>query len=440
MKLSLNKNLMDYVILIMMVLQVFVLEFFGLGPIVIKFNVVLIVLRILYAFKEKEIQLYKNRERKYFVLFGLIFVFFALSSLFSAELSLGNIKSNFLTFLYPLLYAYYIRFICVNRSHIMHDCFEKGLPLFNGLLLLNFVVLYIQILFPYSINAIRNIPEVTYYPDLISGLFEYCSVHLVNIFFIFVLMMNYEYTKVMKNKTHKKYMYIYMLFLLANEIIISTQNDNKMFFPVFLVVILCRYIYDQSHQTKFDYKKVLYFIGALIGVVALVYFVVPPFRHYVDESIFGLFQRVLDMKNNTEGSAERVAIFFFALSQPSTWLFGKGFGTSYIYASGFLGFPHFGQSDLGSLLVLGGMAFTFVVISYYAMIVLDITSSKSKNKVINFFNFAFLVSCMILFTQMISRTNLIVVFMLLMLTYKFVNKNEITENKYVNAIFNKLKL
>ena len=410
-----DNDLYDYIILILMFLQLTILEFFGLGRILNKLLLLVVLL--------KTILIDKKIDKKYLYIFIIIGGLFILSVLFSNPISFSIAKSNFLMYLYPMAYAFYIRNVCVNKPHIITNCFKKGFYIFNAVILINFIVLYIQIIFPYSINAVRTITEVTYYKDLISGLFEYCSVHLLNLFFIFIILYNYEYSKRISDIKQKKVIFGYILFLLINEMIISNLNDNKMFFPVFLVVIFVKIVYELNNANKLSMKKILSIIGIIALVLLVAYIIISPVRNYVDETIIGLFERVLTQRENTNGSAERVAIFFYALIQGSTWLYGKGLGTAKLYTSGYCGFAHFGQSDLGSALMLGGMAFTIAMITYYCFIICDITSTRKKDYP-NIISFILLILCFMLFIQCISRTNLMMVILMILMTFQFMRRKE----------------
>ena len=103
--------------------------------------------------------------------------------------------------------------------------------------------------------------------------------------------------------------------------------------------------------------------------------------------------------------------------------YGKGLGTAKLYTSGYCGFAHFGQSDLGSALMLGGMAFTIAMITYYCFIICDITSTRKKDYP-NILSFILLILCFMLFIQCISRTNLMMVILMILMTFQFMRRKE----------------
>lgn len=409
-----TKNFLDYCFLLLIYLQLAILEFFGLGQILNKIITFALVVYMVFSFK------------KYWKT-GIIFIviipcFYLLSCIFGESFDIGNVLSNFLMQFYPIIYVYYIVLLCKCRSNVISTCLDKGFWLFNGTMLINIVVLLMQIFVPFSINAVVD-PDavIDFYPDTISGLFQYASTHIVCLFTIFIVIYDISYIK----RISKYYLRVLIVFLILALIVISLfiaiESDNK---ALFLLLPISLFAYWISGNTG-SLTKIQYFIAcayAIFVVIYMLYSINDNFQIFLNKNFVNIFELILnssDLGSAANGSGERISIIPYAFGEASTWLFGKGFGSTYIYRSGYLAFHHFGQADFGSLLVLGGIWYLLIIICYYAISFAEISGYRFANHTFDLFiGIILILICVAVYTQCFTRTNTIFSLVLIMLAFR----------------------
>lgn len=407
-------DVFDYLLLILIYLQLVILGFFGFGDILNKIISVLILFRVILLPG-------KNWQRG--LLYGAsICIMYILSLLLGDNFIFSNAKSNFLMMVYPLIYAYYITFICKNKPGFMDRVIEKGFWLFNITMVANIIVLLIQIFVPNSISAVvADTHVMDLYEDTVSGLFEYASTHVVNLFTVFILLYDLAYVKTLRHKSLRILIWILVAVLTAISSFIATYNDNKAFFLFFPLAIVMFWL-----SGKIDFSRRILKIMVFSLLIPLVLFAlynsIDGVRQFIDYN----FVRTINLVNNSRrlgnsanGSNERIAILAFALSKSSTWLTGTGFGSAGLYESNYMSFFHFGQADLGTLLILGGIWFTILLTVFYMKSFLIIIEEKRENRTValRLAVFVILFSTMI-YTQCFTRTKLITSLILIMLSFR----------------------
>lgn len=425
MRLRIKKNnYIDTILLTMMYLQLVILEFFGYGPILNKIVSMLILFRII-CLKGKQSQVILMRAC------GLI-VLYVLSSLLSDPLVYTNVWSNFLMQLYPFIYAYYIYFLCKNRPKYVNSMLEKCFFIFNIVMVINIAVMCIQIATPYSISAVNlndTGNKIIFYEDLISGLFAYSSTHVVCLFTIFVILYNLAYRKKINNPILRNILSLYNGMLTVISIFISLNNDNKAFFLLFPLSILVYWFSDASHALRKKMNRAVLFLCAFPILIAGLYIFVSPFREFLDDNVLRLFDMIhgaVFVGNSTNGSKERISMIYDAITRSSTWLLGTGFGSNHLYKSGYLGYNHFGQADLGAMLFLGGIWYTVLLFSCYLKMSMGIIcgTNRKANKLLTICVFAILLSTMT-YTQCFTRTNTVTSLMLIILALRLKYQNQL---------------
>lgn len=404
----------DSSILLLMYLQLVVLEFFGYGQILNKIVVVIILFRLLF---------FKGRQWQFGLICGTgLCALYLCSFLFGDTLNASNAMSNFLMQLYPAVYTYYIVFLCRNQPEFIDNCLKKGFWVFNVTMCVNIVVLLMQILVPYSINAvIADSNVIGYYEDTISGLFRYASVHVLCLFTIFIVLYDISFRKQLKNKSVKNFLTILIFVTTAVSLYIAARSDNKAFFLLLPISLLAYWFAGDMHYRK----KTMWICAGVFTMfltVFLIYNVNSSIRTFIDKNFTNTINIIINahgLGSSANGSSERIAIISYALNKGSTWLSGTGFGSSYIYSSGYLGFNHFGQADFGSILILGGILYTTLLLVYYLksfLLIVGQSSLKSRRPL----TLAILVItfCVVVYTQCFTRTNLAITMILIMLAFR----------------------
>lgn len=177
--------------------------------------------------------------------------------------------------------------------------------------------------------------------------------------------------------------------------------------------------------------KRMYRIILILIVLIMVSILSKDFYTFIDENIFSVYKmgaEAWNLGNSANGSNERIAIIIFAFTKISTWLCGTGFGNNVVYAEGYLGFKHFGQADFGSILILGGVWFTIILIYVYINMFNKIAIGNKKKGWVSFgITIIFILS--IIYTQCITKTNCISCQILIAIAYRNVINNTRTERE-----------
>ena len=97
-----------------------------------------------------------------------------------------------------------------------------------------------------------------------------------------------------------------------------------------------------------------------------------------------------------------------------------------MYKSGYLGYNHFGQADLGAMLFLGGIWYTVLLFSCYVKMSMGIIcgTNRKANKLLTICVFAILLSTMT-YTQCFTRTNTVTSLMLIILALLLKYQNQL---------------
>lgn len=416
-------DLVDYTLLILMYLQLVILEFFGFGQTLNKVVVVLILYRVLFM---------RGGQWKTGVLIccGLGFVYM-LGMLFGIDMNGSYALSNFLMQLYPAIYTYYIVFLCRNRAEVIDTCLKKGFWLFNLTMVINIFVLFIQIFVPYSIVAVVDEAYyINYYEDNISGLFQYASTHVVCLFTIFIALYDISFGRKVKNRT-RIFINMLVIVMILVSFFIAANNDNRSFF-LLLPLSLFAYWYSGKIQSV---KKVAWIVVGFLFIPLIIYGIYisnSAVREFIDANVLNTLDIIVkahSLGSTANGSNERIAIIFEGLGMLSTWFIGKGFGSTAMYGSGFLGYNHFGQSDFGSILVLGGIWYLLLLLCYYLKsFVIIIGRDSFKNNRALKWSITIIVVCIAVYTQCFSRTNVVSALILIMLAFRVRFREEVHVN------------
>lgn len=409
-KLQLQKlscgDAIDLCLIVLIIMQVFIFEYFGLARYLNWIVSILACCRIP--------ALLKTAPARFAVLVLLLLLAISLNLIITDSGSLQNAaRGNLLLLAYPFIYLSYIFLLCKKKIVLARKFYAICLPTFNLILLANIVVMLVQ---TNSIGSmIATVPSsgiIDYYPDTISGLFAYGSVHAVALYTTFVIIADLRYAQRVGRQSSVK-LFLWLLYLFAISIAsvyIALNNDNKAFLLIFPLA-LCMFILRSALESKNGRDTLvirlflMLFVSVFIGLIALS---IPAVSKFINDSIFSTVSMAFegrDLGNRAVGSNERIAIIGYALFLPSTWAFGQGIGASGLYSSDFLGFAHFGQADLGSLLVLFGIWITGLLIFLYSIL---FSALSEKNDWANPINKIVLIAFVILiclYTQCFSRIN-----------------------------------
>ena len=419
-------DLLDLIIVILIFSQLVILGFFGLNSVMNKVVTVLILIRII---------LHPHLFPKFSIISSLTVLLLFVLSVVSEGGERAVWSSNFLLIFYPFVYMLYWVYLFLYNPSFIKRVLNKSYFIVNAVMILNIAVMLIQIYFPYSIQARITGAQIDYYEDTICGLFSYGSTHVVGLYCIFVVLYNLSYGKHL-NKSHKVLNWCYTVVIALMNCFISLNNDNKAFFfllPLFL------FLYIVLTDNKITQKVSQYILGGLgtLGVIVLgTYFLFPSIHKYVNNTLIKTLSDFLSNFNagaKAVGSNERIAIIGYALKKAETWKFGQGIATAYLNQSGYHNFRHFGQSDLGSFVLLIGIWFFIAILISYLYFSISIIKGDSKQRISTVFIIVLtgVLLILTLYTQCFSRTNVIITLMLIV-SALHIKQNEIRKKESEN--------
>ena len=415
-----KSNLLDNTILLLMYLQLIILEFLGFGQMLNKVIALLIIVRLVISLKRRKIE---------FIIPVILIVLFLIGCLVGQEIHFNIMKSNFLMLFYSYIYLYYIFFLCKNKNGYIDTLLKKMFIPFNLTMVINIIVLFIQITHPYLITAKITSIEIDYLEDTISGLFAYGATHVVSLFTTFIVLYNFSYAKGIRKANVRKLLRIYTCILILITSFIALFNDNKAFF-ILMPMILLIFWYADKEKRSLRLNRIVMSCFILPIFLYVLYLLSVDFREFIDNNFLSLYRMILNSVNlgsMANGSNERIAMIFYALKCPDTYLFGKGFGSVGLYQAGVEGFRHFGQADFGTLLILGGVWFTSLLLCSYIKMLNGIIAKKKLNEVVGV-GIIIIVLILTAYTQCVTRTNctMCLILIALSLRYRFgmvVNRN-----------------
>ena len=250
--------------------------------------------------------------------------------------------------------------------------------------------------------------------DAMSGLFGAASTHSVAIYTTFVVV--YDLGAIQKGFYDKRMLVPYIAGLSLLSLYIATLNDNKaLFFFLPLGVLLCWAIYIAFYH-KTATVKTLLVVPLIACMLFLSYLGMPAVQSLVQDYIarsVNMAVNAWDLSSYVNGSDERFQMVAYALSLPAAWGFGDGFGMADMYREGYRGFNHFGQSDFGSIVILGGFWLYFLVLYFYVRVFSISSSPTQRKKPVLWAAMSILLAYSSVFTQVFTQVRISIPLILL---------------------------
>ena len=358
----------------------------------------------------------------------LLFIMLLLCSIASSssEYTWNNIKGIIYPLLAALVYVITIGFDIGKFKEYLHN---RGL-LINIAYIINTLVLFRQISGNGFMIKKTWLLQNRYYADQCSGLFGYNSTHVYGLFSVFVLLLNLQLMKDLRNRNHR---ILFGIYIGLTELIVlycAAFSDNMALYfitPAFLML----YFLNQNQfdvlknlATKF-FKILSFLIGALL--IAYIFYRLPGIRTFTDKLIVRFTKFLFYRKVTVKGSNERFAIPMEALSHSWGWKFGIGIGTASWRSLGAFGYSHFGLSSIGSFVYLCGIWFYLVTLYFYSNIASNFVMYKKR-----FYGWkarATIVITLIfltVYTYLFTEFRLILLYLLILSVIQLQSNNEIT--------------
>ncbi len=283
----------------------------------------------------------------------------------------------------PLLIMFYLSFIILYKKKLLEKFYNNILIILNLYMIVNIPVMLLQLSGNYWLSGITTQTN-SFSQDMISGLLGFNGVPMLTIFSIFVIIYNNQYSMRLRGNARIIFK-AYNIFLLAFQMIISLYNDNKGFYLI-IVLMFALYkifekIYDGTNyrmlskiRNKILNQKTIFLLILLIFLILFAYYLTP-FGQSINDMIYE-FNLGINKQNAVQGSSERFGIIALVLSTPALVNFGAGLAM-YTWTTPFtLGFPHFGQSDFGSFIALGGVCFVLILFVIFFLLFKKVTGNS----------------------------------------------------------------
>lgn len=403
-----KKDILDYIIIFMIILYVFILNWFNVQ--ITSMIGILIVISWFLNFKSR------ITKTDFSIVWSLVFIF--LYSVFNYVIKGGSItvfsENLSRVFLRLLIFVYFGLLLCY-KSEFIKKFVMSLFPIFNIYAIINIPITILQFtghyeLAAYGMNLTNYMKE-----DMISGLFGLYGTPYMALYYSFLFIYNnYYISKNTHNRTSKYIILrIYNAVLLIYMTILSLTNDNKGFFIVFVIFNSVFYVLKLLNKTskKSLIDRIVYILKKSIIVIifAVVIFVVA-YNFTALKEVIDAYLKIIELATRTKinaGSSERFHMILETLRNADMRWTGVGIGKYGWKQSGALGYLHFGQSDFGSCMCLGGLIFT-VLIFYNVYIVLNKIFSDNLITIMLLLVFTFLM----LFNAAITSTSMMVFYIL----------------------------
>lgn len=363
MKIRIRKRIrLDDIVLTLSLLNVLIFSWLGISSII---NALIFILVLC----SMTMNVMNYWEKSSLLLFFIACIIYPIINCRLLGGSYSLIFSNMKGIIMRLFFLIYMCYLMIYKAQYLENFLKNISVLLNGYVLCNIPIIILQCSGFYSLVAL--IPgENTYAPDLISGLFGENGTAYMAIFFSMFIVYNCQYCSVAEFSSIKRKIFkVYNIILIISFSLLSYFiNDNKGFF----IVAPCFYgafilIKQQGKNKRIDIlKRAGKYIKNVIWIFVIgifVWFIFSKTNIRLVKSLNNILQNAKDDKIHF-GSSERFRMIYYVLQDFSHMWIGYGIGRYKWLQDGVFGFYHFGQSNMGSFLMLGGIAFVVLLFSF----------------------------------------------------------------------------
>lgn len=356
---SISKFL-DKFILCLLVLSVLIFRYLGFTS---RINLILIVLFSLSIL----LNIYSYITDGLLICFILILLY-----LYYNKQKIGGsndiLINNAIQIIPSLLTMLYMFHLLKYRKHYIAKFLTRNIWFFNVYLYISIPFIILQANGMYSLAGVANGQINNLGVDMISGLFGFNGTPVLALFVAFTMILNYAYyTSFCRSNQRSLFLFMTLpLFIFYS--ILPLFNDNKTYYFILLMFLFIYVIFvcygktttNTLFETRLRRIKVSLIIFSLFIISFILLMQIKPFKETTD-TLLREVQNGWKYGSLYQGSNERIGMIQYGLSQPKYLLMGHGVGTHTWTEQGLFGFRHYGQSDLGTFLCLGGLIFIFLL-------------------------------------------------------------------------------
>lgn len=373
MKLEIKRNdLLDFFIYIIVIFDILIFRWLGVTSFV---NVILLIL-VTVAILKSIVQRLNLNLLLYFFMIPLYFFI----NIRVTSTSFLEAINNFKEILLPLLFIMYYSILIRYKSATIKYFINKSFSIFNLFAIINIPIILLQVSGIYAFNGpLQDI--VVGSSDVGSGLFGANGTPQLALFSAFIIIYNFYYAT--KNNSHNKIIIIYNIILAICYMILSMMNDNKFFYVILFVYLFIFFVNNfllanrnSNVNTKISnvITRMVPLLILLIGLIVFLYSFTQV-GNSIDQMMHDV-QIGIEKTYLVQGSNERFGMLSFILQDTAHKWIGYGIGYATWTTPFTFGFAHFGQSNLGSFLCLGGILFGIVILFYVGKCVFNCVYNK----------------------------------------------------------------
>ncbi len=374
--------IIDITALALILLQVFILDYLGLSFVP---RIAIFVMAFVRVF-------FSRRKYVVYYLLGIaIALLLILGSLTVGNLNYGALIRNLYYLLCPFGAVLYMAVIAIDRPGLLHWLSKKAFIPANIWIVVNYIVVYIQLNY-HTLVAVNNTgyTEATNYTvfwwDAAAGLFIFCGTHVLCLYTVFVIIYDFWYMRRLSTMKGKLGLSLWIAILIIVSLYTATLNENKALFLLLPIYLLALAI-PKLRLEKEANNIVGVIVGAAFVIIAsVVLFSSDAVWKFLDENVISLVDKMSQnvfVGSDASGSYERVAMIGYAATNSETWAFGTGIGAHSLHGAGYLGFQHFGQSDLGTIPIICGIWFELLIMASYVVMFVQIAGFAAKRCLTN---------------------------------------------------------
>lgn len=402
-----KRDFVEYVILIALVFQIFIVKWLDLT---IRYSYIIIFLLFFHFILN--LKRYGKLSSVLFTLF-LIIIYVLLNVKLLGKSQ--NILNNNLKMILPSLFILpFVSYMLVYKRKVIEKFLLKSILIFNLYYIINIPVIIFELKGMTSLAG-RHPSNIRYtlIEDMGSGLLGYYGTPILGLFFAFMMIYNMYYSRYIGNKNKRRIFKAYNILMFICMIWLSTQNDNKgAIFISFIFIGVYKFFTNIDNLDKKITSKVINTLKYTLSVCiagGISFWIISkiPALNSAFEAIIARVQEGIDLGVKATGSAERIGALVFILTDSEHKYFGYGIGNYGWRQSNAFGLYNFGQSDLSVLIILGG-----IVLLLLLLLILFFTFlSSSKNICLSTVLVVFF-AILNIYTQVITEPSAMYIFVL----------------------------
>ncbi len=252
---------------------------------------------------------------------------------------------------------------------------EKNFILLNIIWIFNLFALTLQVSGVHFLIKDSGLAVNAYYEDSCSGIFGTGGTHILALYAIFILILNFFMCVTGKIKL-KASVLIYTLISEFYMLYLCTLSDNNAFIFLLPIFILSIWALTRKMNMKVNFKHIVIALFIVLLPFAA-YTYIPGLAEFIERTTMSRLSGFFIDATVSGGSNERIMVAKYAFENGPGFKLGYGFGSFALDESGVAGFTHFGINCFSTIIFLCGIWIYFLWLFIYTkLITLNIYEDK----------------------------------------------------------------